>query len=113
MIWALGDVNSNLNTISLSLFLSSYTHYKQRPIPITDILSLTLGFVRDQTTWECGVEEGDQQAEKRARVSLHPSPRYRSEQELKVMEACLSRWSKELKQDMDGEGGGLHIHTYL
>lgn len=92
--------------------MCSYTHYEHHPISITDILSLTLGFVRDQTTWECGGEVGEEerkgrQAEKRARVSLHPSPRYRSEQELKVMGACLTRWTMELTQDMDGEGRPL------
>ena len=91
----------------------SYTHYGQQQTSITDILSLSLRFVQDQTSWEHreGTEGGsgtddreDRQAEKRARVSLFPSPRYCSEQEAEVMEACLTRWTKELRQDMEGKG---------
>ena len=49
---------------------------------------------------------GEERAEKRARTSLYPSPRYKSEQELDILERCLTRWSEELFQDIEGEVGG-------
>jgi len=92
----------------------SYTHYNERQISITDVLSLALSFVKDQTSWEYdrggGVEEKDErQAEKRARVSLYPSPRYCSQQEQDVLGACLTRWGQELHQEMDGESMSLLV----
>lgn len=82
--------------------LPRYMSYRQKPISITDVLSLTLAFVRDEKMWDNEDPEGAEQAEKRARTSLHPSPRYRSEAELGTMEACLTRWKEELSQDMEG-----------
>ena len=58
--------------------------------------------------WEVGAEEKEeQQAEKRARVSLYPSPRYRTEKEMNVLGGCVARWIKELTKDMDGAGRGM------
>ncbi len=84
-----------------------YVSYRQKPISITDVLSLTLAFVCDEKTWdgEDPREEGprgEEQAEKRARTSLHPSPRYKSELELETLQKCLKRWTEELSQDMEG-----------
>ncbi len=101
-----------LMTSSLLMLSSRYVRYRQKPMSITDILSLTLSFVRDERTWEEEEEEGEgegegprgeeQAAEKRARTSLHPSPRYKSESELHTLEQCLTRWTQELAQDMEG-----------
>jgi hypothetical protein len=79
-----------------------YVNYREKPISITDVLSLTLAFVRDEKMWDHEDPKGAEQAEKRARTSLYPSPRYRSEMELSTMEACLTRWGEELSQDMEG-----------
>ena len=83
-----------------------YIRYRQKPMSITDILSLTLSFVRDEGTWEDQESEGprgeEQAAEKRARTSLYPSPRYRSENEMHTLEQCLTRWTQELAQDIEG-----------
>ena len=90
---------------SVSSLSHSYLHYQQRPIPITDVLSLTLAFVRDETAWG---EDGERPvatelAEKRPRTSLFPTPRYKSEQELDVLQQCLGRWKEELTQDIEGQ----------
>ena len=91
-------------------FLSRYVRYRQKPMSITDILSLTLSFVRDEGTWEHEEGKGprgeEQGAEKRARTSLHPSPRYKSESELHTLEQCLTRWAQELAQDIEG----IYVH---
>lgn len=83
---------------------------------ITDILSLTLAFVHDEKTWEQQEDQkSEEQAEKRARTSLYPSPRYKSEKELETLEQCLTRWTEELLQDMEGEQGPWslkYVHTY-
>ena len=80
-----------------------YTNFHQKPVSITDVLSLALAFVRDEKAWESGERREEEQAEKRARTSLHPSPRYRSQQELETMDRCLTRWTEELAQDMEGQ----------
>lgn len=79
-------------------------HYHQQPISVTDVLSLTLAFVRDERNWESGDQKGEEQAaEKRPRTSMYPSPRYKSERELETLEQCLTRWTGELSQDMEGQ----------
>ena len=55
-------------------------------------------------------EKEERQAEKRARVSLYPSPRYCSQQEQDVLGACLTRWAQELHQEMDGESMWMETH---
>lgn len=91
--------------ISLGLLISiscRYVSYRQKPISITDVLSLTLSFVRDEKLWDQEDPKGAGQPEKRARTSLYPSPRYKSEAELETLEVCLKRWTEELSQDMEG-----------
>lgn len=84
-----------------------YTSYRQSPISITDVLSLTLAFVHDEGALDSDHahshgEPEEEQAEKRPRPSLYPSPRYKSKLELEVMEKCLKRWKEELAQDIEG-----------
>ena len=96
----------------MGILVPRYMSYRQKPIPITDVLSLTLAFVRDDHVWEQGTQ-GAEQAEKRPRTSLYPTPRYKTERELETLEACLSRWKEELAQDIEGkakgEGGGTCV----
>ena len=43
---------------------------------------------------------------KRPRTSLHPTPQFVSRLEIKTLDACLSRWTHEVEQDIAGQGRG-------
>ena len=81
----------------------SYLKYGGKSVSIMDALSLTLQFVREQGSSDKPSEEMEEgQAEKRARISLRPSPHSVSSGEMDVLEGCLNRWVHELKTEVKG-----------
>ena len=70
---------------------------------IMDALSLTLQFVREQGSSDSPLDDLEgEQAEKRARISLRPSPHFVSSGEMDVLEGCLNRWVHELNTEVKG-----------
>ncbi len=73
---------------------------------VMDALSLTLHFVRDRGSShqpEGEDEEDEGGAEKRARITLRPSPQSVSATEIRVLEDCLNRWSQDLNTEVKGK----------
>ncbi|XP_064407430.1 ubiquitin carboxyl-terminal hydrolase 28-like [Halichondria panicea] len=81
--------------------LDNYLKYGGKSVSIMDALSLTLQFVREQGSSDSPLDDLEgEQAEKRARISLRPSPHFVSSGEMDVLEGCLNRWVHELNTEV-------------
>ena len=106
------------NTVFVSLPFR-FTQYQQKPVSISEVLGLTLNFVRSHdsnTVREEEAKEGEEEAkeqeeegeeggraEKRPRTSTYPIPQFVLQEEQQMLEACVARWQDEVEQDMQGQ----------
>ena len=77
-------------------FLSSYTDYHGKKVPINDLLSLVFDFTSSRLEGVGGVTDAQAEGE-------GPSPRSGSKEEVEFIRKWLNQWRSEMDTEMSGK----------
>ena len=77
-------------------FLSSYTDYHGKKVPINDLLSLVFDFTSSRLEGVGGVTDAQAEGE-------GPSPRTGSKEEVEFIRKWLNQWRSEMDTEMSGK----------
>ena len=77
-------------------FLSSYTDYHGKNVPINDLLSLVFDFTSSRLEGVGGVTDAQAEGE-------GPSPRSGSKEEVEFIRKWLNQWRSEMDTEMSGK----------
>ncbi|XP_062499969.1 ubiquitin carboxyl-terminal hydrolase 25-like isoform X2 [Corticium candelabrum] len=92
--------------------LDKFTSYKSKRVALQDVFDLALGFAhtkrmrsddykRDEDVMETSPQTLQTSVSQNA-IVVEPCPRHVTEEELKTLQTCLTRWRKEVDEDQLG-----------